>query len=294
MNSLLEMFVQVDDFCQVFLPVLEGHLITSGVIQRRRERSLSISEVMTIMIHFHQSHYRNFKAYYCEHVLAHLRSEFPGLVSYTRFVDYIPSALLPLCAYFQKMCLGDCTGVSFIDSTSLDVCLTQRIASHKVFSGLAERGKTSTGWFFGFKLHLVINDRGELLSIHLTPGNVDDRKPVPKLVHNLFGKVIGDKGYISQPLAEQLMQLFNVQLITKLRSNSKNRLPMLLMDRFLLRKRAIVESVIDQLKNISQIEHSRHRSVTNFLVNLLCGLIAYAHQPKKPSLGREALACLHA
>jgi hypothetical protein len=294
MNSLLELFVQVDDFCQLFLPVLEGHLITSGVIQRRRERSLSISEVMTIMIHFHQSHYRNFKAYYYEHVLAHLRSEFPGLVSYTRFVDYIPSALLPLCAYFQKMCLGDCTGVSFIDSTSLDVCLTQRIASHKVFSGLAERGKTSTGWFFGFKLHLVINDRGELLSIHLTPGNVDDRKPVPKLVRNLFGKVFGDKGYISQPLAEQLMQLFNVQLITKLRSNSKNRLPMLLMDRFLLRKRAIVESVIDQLKNISQIEHSRHRSVTNFLVNLLCGLIAYAHQPKKPSLGREALACLHA
>jgi len=294
MNSLLELFVQVDDLCQLFLPVLEGHLITSGVIQRRRERSLSLSEVMTIMIHFHQSHYRNFKAYYYKHVLPHLRSEFPGLVSYTRFVDYIPSALLPLCVYFQQTCLGDCTGVSFIDSTSLDVCLTQRISSHKVFSGLAERGKTSTGWFFGFKLHLVINDRGELLSMHLTPGNVDDRKPVPKLVRNLFGKVFGDKGYISQPLAEQLMQLFNVQLITKLRSNSKNRLPMPLMDRVLLRKRAIVESVIDQLKNISQIEHSRHRSVTNFLVNLLCGLIAYAHQPKKPSLGREALACLPA
>ena len=294
MNSLLELFVQVDDFCQLFLPVLEEHLITSGVTKRRRERSLSISEVMTIMIHFHQSHYRNFKAYYCEHVLEHLGNEFPGLVSYTRFVDYIPSVLLPLCVYFQQNCLGDCTGVSFIDSTSLDVCLTQRISSHKVFSGLAERGKTSTGWFFGFKLHLVINDRGELLSMHLTPGNVDDRKPVPKLVRNLFGKVFGDKGYISQPLAEQLMQLFNVQLITKLRSNSKNRLPMPLMDRVLLRKRAIVESVIDQLKNISQIEHSRHRSVTNFLVNLLCGLIAYAHQPKKPSLGREALACLPA
>lgn len=294
MNSLLELFVQVDDFCQLFLPVLEGHLINSGVTKRRRERSLSISEVMTIMIHFHQSHYRNFKAYYCEHVLPHLRSEFPGLVSYTRFVNYIPSALLLLCVYFQQTCLGDCTGVSFIDSTSLDVCLTQRIAFHKVFSGLAERGKTSTGWFFGFKLHLMINDRGELLSIHLTPGNVDDRKPVPMLVRKLFGKVFGDKGYISQPLAEQLMQLFNVQLITKLRSNSKNRLPMPLMDRVLLRKRAIVESVIDQLNNISQIEHSRHGSVTNFLVNLHCGLIAYSHRPKKPSLGWEALACLHA
>ena len=294
MESLLELFVHVDDFCQVFLPNLEHHLLSGGVIQRRRTRSLSVSEVMTILIHFHQSHYRDFKAYYCEHVLPHLGGEFPGLVSYTRFVDYIPSALFPLCAYFQHTCLGDCTGISFIDSTSLDVCLNQRISSHKVFAGLAGRGKTSTGWFFGFKLHLVINDRGELLNIRLTPGNVDDRKPVPQLVRKLFGKVYGDKGYISQPLYELLRQTLGIQLVTKLRSNAKNRLPMPLIDRILLRKRAIIETVIDQLKNISQIEHSRHRSVTSFLVNLLCGLIAYAHQPKKPSLGREALAGLPA
>jgi transposase len=294
MESLLELFVHVDDFCQAFLPNLEQYLLDSGAVKRSRTRSLSVSEVMTILIHFHQSHYRNFKAYYGEHVLPHLRSEFPGLVSYTRFVDFIPSALLPLCAYFQQTCLGNCSGISFIDSTSLDVCLNQRIASHKVFAGLAGRGKTSTGWFFGFKLHLVINDRGELLNVVLTPGNVDDRKPVPRLVRKLFGKVFGDKGYISQPLYELLRQTLGIQLVTKLRSNAKNRLPMSLTDRILLRKRAIVESVIDQLKNISQIEHSRHRSVSSFLVNLLCGLIAYAHQPKKPSLGRETLAGLPA
>lgn len=294
MESLVELFVRVDDFCKAYLPKLERHLLQSGIIQRRRERSLTLSEVMTILIHFHQSHYRNFKAYYCEHVLPHLHQEFPDLVSYTRFVDFMPSALLPLCAYFRYTCLGNCSGISFIDSTSLEVCLTQRIASHKVFAGFAERGKTSTGWFFGFKLHLVINDRGELLSVRLTPGNVDDRKPVPKLVHKLFGKIFADKGYISKPLYDLLYQTFGIQLITKLKANSKNRLPMSLMDRILLRKRAIIESVIDQLKNISQIEHSRHRSVTNFLVNLICGLIAYAHQPKKPSLGRETLACLPA
>jgi hypothetical protein len=294
MESLVELFVSVDDFCQAFLPPLEKHLLQSGQIQRRRERSLRISEVMTILIHFHQSHYRNFKAYYSEYVLHHLRGEFPGLVSYTRFVDFIPSVLLPLCAYLRSTCLGDCTGLSFIDSTSIDVCLNQRIASHKVFAGFAERGKTSTGWFYGFKLHLVINDRGELLNVLLTPGNVDDRKPVPNLVQKLFGKLFGDKGYISQPLMELLRQTIGVQMITKLKSNSKNHLPMTLIDRILLRRRAIVESVIDQLKNISQIEHSRHRSVVNFLVNLLCGLIAYAHQPKKPSLGRETLACLPA
>jgi transposase len=294
MQSLVELFVRVDDFCQAFLPEYEKYLLQSGTIQRRRDRCLTMSEVMTIMIHFHQSYYRNFKAYYCEHVLPHLHNEFPGLVSYTRFVDYMPSALFPLCAYLRYACLGNCTGISFIDSTSLDVCLNQRIASHKVFAGLAERGKTSTGWFFGFKLHLVINDRGELLNVLVTPGNVDDRKPVPQLVSQLFGKVFGDKGYISQPLYELLRQTIGVQFITKLKSNSKNRLPMPLMDRILLRKRAIIETVIDQLKNISQIEHSRHRSVANFMVNLLCGLIAYAHRPKKPSLGREALACLPA
>jgi len=149
-------------------------------------------------------------------------------------------------------------------------------------------------WFFGFKLHLVINDRGELLNVTLTPANVDDRKHVPNLVCKLFGKIYGDKGYISKPLYDLLHQTIGVQLITKLKSNSKNRLPMDLMDRILIRKRAIVESVIDQLKNISQIEHSRHRSVSNILVNLMCGLMAYAHQPKKPSLGRDDLVCLPA
>jgi transposase len=176
----------------------------------------------------------------------------------------------------------------------LDVFLNQRIASHKVFAGLAERGKTSTGWFFGFKLHLVINDRGELLNVMLTPANIDDRKPVPRLLHKLFGKVFGYKGYISHPLYELLRKTLGVQLITELKANAKNRLPISLSDRILLRKRTIVESMIDQLKIISQIEHSRHRSIGNFLVNLLCGLIAYSLQPKKSSLGREAWACLPA
>jgi hypothetical protein len=294
MDSLLELFVHVDDFCQKFMPTMAPQLLVSGQRQRQRQRSLSISEVMTILIHFHQSHYRHFKAYYTEHVLVHLRAEFPGLVSYTRFVDFIPSALLPLCAYFQEHGRGNCTGISFIDATTIDVCLNQRIASHKVFAGLAGRGKTSTGWFYGFKLHLVINDRGELLNVLLTPGNVDDRQPVPKLARQLFGKLFGDKGYISKELYQQLQQMFGVQLVTKLRANTKNRLPMALYDRLLLRKRAIIECVNDQLKNISQIEHSRHRSVDNFMVNLICGLIAYARQPKKPSLARDSFAGLPA
>ena len=280
--SLLELFVNVDDFCQIFLPVWEKKLISDGSKQRRRTGQLRISEIMTILIYFHQSRYRNFKAYYTAYVCKHLCSEFPNLVSYERFVILMPSALGPLSAYLKSL-YGSCSGLSFIDSTALEVCDNHRIHQHKVFLGLAKRGKGSMGWFYGLKLHLVINDRGEILACQITPGNVDDRKPVPMLCKRLFGKLIADRGYISQPLFEQLLETFNVQLITRLKKNMKNRL-MPLIDKLLLRKRAIIESVVDQLKNISQIEHTRHRSPTNAFINIIAGLIAYCHQPKKPSL----------
>jgi len=292
--SLLELFVNVDDFCQIFLPIWEQKLIAEGSKKRDRAGQLSVSEIMTIIIYFHQAHYRNFKAYYTEHVCQQLKGEFPNLVTYERFVNLMSSVVGPLSAYLKSQ-YGHCSGVSFIDSTALEVCDPHRIHNHKVFEGVAERGKGSMGWFYGLKLHLVINDRGELLACQITPGNVDDRKPVPVLCKRLFGKLIADRGYISQPLFEQLLETFNVQLITRLRKNMKNRL-MSMFDKLLLRKRAIIESVIDQLKNISQIEHTRHRSPINAFVNIIAGLIAYCHQPKKPSLGiiPAGVALLHA
>lgn len=280
--SLLELFVSVDDFCQVFLPFWESKLLAEGSRKRRRSGQLSTSEVMTILIHFHQSQYRNFKAYYTEYVCQHLCAEFPKLVSYERFVILMPSVLGPLSAYLKSL-YGGCRGLSFIDSTALKVCNNHRIHTHKTFAGIAQRGKGSLGWFYGFKLHLIINDCGELLACRITPGNVDDRKPVPALCKQLFGKLIADRGYLSQPLFEQLWQTFGIQLITKLKKNMKNRL-LPLIDKLLLRKRAIIESVVDQLKNISQIEHTRHRSPLNCFINIIAGLIAYCHQPKKPSL----------
>jgi len=282
MESLLELFVSVDDFCQRFMPFWKRKLMQDGSKKRNRSGQLRISEIMTIIIYFHQSHYRNFKAYYIEHVCQHLRSEFPKLVSYERFVILMPSVMGPLSAYLKSL-YGRCHGISFIDSTALWVCDNHRIHNHKVFAGLAQRGKGSMGWFYGFKLHLVINECGDLLACQITPGNVDDRQPVPALCSRLFGKLIADRGYISQPLFEQLLDTFGVQLITKLRKNMKNRL-LPWIDKLLLRKRAIIESVVDQLKNISQIEHTRHRSPINSFINIIAGLIAYCHQPKKPSL----------
>ncbi len=279
--SLVEIFYDVDNFCLQFEPRWEQYQLGAGLRKRRRKSRLSLSEIMTIIIYFHQSNYRTFKAYYLQHVCSHLKSEFPRLVSYSHFVRLMSRAFLPLTLYLLSK-RGQCTGISFMDSTSIKVCHNRRITRNKVFAGIAARGKTTMGWFYGFKLHLVVNEHGEILSFQLTPGNCDDRKPVPILLQDLFGKVFADKGYISKDLFEKLLEK-DVQLITGIRKNMKNKL-MPLADKLLLRKRAIIETINDQLKNISQIEHSRHRSFTNFLVNLLSGLLAYCFQSKKPSL----------
>lgn len=280
-SNLTELFCHVDDFWLLYAGTHHQRLLESGQRQRQRETGLCESEIMTLLIYFHQAHYRDFKSYYTQHVQRYLRTEFPKLCSYNRFVQLVPRALLALSTYLYY-CFGHCTGISLIDSTPLAVTHNRRIAQHKTFADLAQRGKNSVDWFFGFKLHLVVNDRGELLACCLTAGNVDDRRPVSKLVKRLFGKLFGDKGYLSQALFEQLFQQ-GVHLVTKLKSNMKNRL-MDIRDKLWQRQRAVMESIIDQLKNISQIEHTRHRSFTNFCVNLLCGLIAYCHQPKKPAL----------
>ncbi len=199
-------------------------------------------------------------------------------------------ALLPRCAALMvalfETLKGRCTGLSIVDATPLAVCDNLSISRHRVFRGLAARGKSSTGWFFGFKLHLVINHRGELLAMKLTPSNTDDRKPVPSLCATLcatlFGKLYGNKGYIGKALHEKLLAR-GVDLITKV---SKNMKPVLhtLFDQALLKRRSLVEAVIDELKNLCQIEHTRHRSPVNFIVNLLGGIIAYCLMPNKPCL----------
>ncbi len=286
--NLLSLFCHVDDFCQPFERAQKARQLRVAKPVRNRARSLCTSEVLTIMIAFHQSGFRNFKTFYMGYICPHLKAEFPGLVSYHRFIEFIPASLVSLFAYLHSL-FGTCNGVSFIDSTPLSVCDNHRIKRHKVFKGLAKRGKTSMGWFFGFKLHLVVSvvsDTGELLSFTLTPGNVHGRQPVPALLQNQFGKVFGDIGYISKALTQSLLT-HGVELITKLRKNMKPReLPP--QGTVLLRKRAVIESVIesviDQLKNISQIEHTRHRASTGLLWNLAASLIAYCHQPKKPSL----------
>jgi DDE family transposase len=169
------------------------------------------------------------------------------------------------------------------------VCFTTGVSGRiKSDGGVCRPGKDECGLVLWVQVHLVINDEGELLGVKITAGNIDDRDPVPELARALFGKLFGDRGYISQVLFEQLWER-GVQLITKLRKKMKNKL-LPLFDKLLLRKRSILETVNDQLKNISQIEHSRHRSPFNFFVNLIAGLVAYTFREKKPSLNMVVLS----
>lgn len=284
MNNLVGLYCFVDDFCQSFMPSFEKHLLESGLKKRKRPSRLSTSEVMTIFIYFHQLRFRDFKTYYQQYVEVHLKPYFPRLVSYNRFVELLQSTLVPLCFLMQTF-QPEKTGIYFVDSLLLKACHIKREKQHKVFKGMAKKAKSSIGWFFGFKLHLIINDKGDIIAFKLTAGNVDDRTPVPNLVKNLWGKLFGDKGYISEKLFQNLYSQ-GLQLITRVRKNMKNKF-LHLQDKILLRKRALIESVNDQLKNISQIEHSRHRSVFNFAVNIIAALVAYMLQPKKPSLNLQ-------
>ena len=285
--NVTQIFCDADDFCQGFIPNWEKTQLEAEEKAKTRTRARSVceSEIITLVVCYHLSGYRTFKWFYLRFAQKYLLADFPGLPSYNRFIELMPDVLIPIAAFMQSRC-GKGKGIAFIDSTSLCVCKNIRIPRHKTFKDVAGRGKSSTGWFYGFKLHLMVDDCGKILSFSITRGNVDDRIPVPKMAKNFIGKLFGDKGYISKKLAE-LLAVDDVELITKLKKNMKPKV-IALFDKILPRKCSIIETINDPLKNISQIEHSRHRSLTNCMINVVAGLLAYSYQEKRPSLNIRA------
>jgi len=280
-DKITEIYCIADEFCKNFEQQTSSFLLGN---KPKRPPKMSLAEVITITLLFHLSGFRAFKHFYIFYVQQHMRSEFPETVSYNRFVELQQSCIMQMAIFLKTCCLGKCTGISFVDSTPIRVCNNKRISRNKVFKGLSTTGKSTMGWFHGFKLHIVINDKGEILNFCITQANVDDREPLKNesFLRAVFGKLYGDKGYISEKL-QQLLFIDGIHLITNIRNNMKNSL-MTMADKILLRKRSVIETVNDELKNICQIEHSRHRSFTNFVTNIIAGLIAYCFLPKKPSI----------
>ena len=281
--NIITLFCNIDDFFLAYEKWMAAHCLPKETPPETRghPRKLHPSEVMTILIAFHQSGYRTFKHFYQRHVCVYYRAEFPNLVSYSRFVQ-LKKEVLTVLTFYLSAHLGTCSGISFVDSTRLRVCDNKRISSHRVFAKEAGCSKTSMGWFCGFKLHLVINDIGEILDVELTSGNTDDRRPLPKFAEGLHGSLYADKGYISKDIREML-RAEGVNLVYKVRKNM-DPLDLSVSDEVLLKKRMLIESVIRVLKTQTQVEHTRHRNYVNFQVNVVSALIAYQLLEQKPSL----------
>ena len=280
MDHITELFCILDDFCKIFDESLEKSLIAHQN-QQTQKSALSLSEVMTIVILFHQSGFRFFKYFYCQMIIPFWKSAFPKLLSYSRFIEIMPRCLQALSSFFHQV-KGKDTGISIIDSTKLVVCHNLRIKRHRVFKDLANRGKSSTGWFYGFKLHLVINNLGEIINLKVTSGNVHDVSVLEAITLELKGVLLGDKGYLSKAKTE-ILAARGLKLLTPVRKSMKNAKPKTQQEKELLSRRGLIETVNDQLKNLHQIEHTRHRSINNFMVNVMAGVVAYCLNPHKPT-----------
>ena len=241
--------------------------------------------MLFIMVLFHLSPYKNFKVFYLYGIGGQYRACFDELPHYDRFVSLMPRLFVPLMVLLHGLS-GEQTGVYFVDSTKLAVCHNRRIYRHKVFDGLAARGKTSMGWFYGLKLHFVINHKGQIMALKITPGNTADSTVLDAMTRHLAGKLYADKGYIGRELFHKLWRR-GLHLITSIRRNMRNYL-MPLADKVMLRKRFVIETVLDTLKSEMGLEHSRHRSVINAMVHVLSCLVAYAFRPGKPSISLTA------
>ena len=278
--DITALYCCLDDFCKVFAD-WEAHRLIPSAQTRQRTGKLSRAEMLFIMVLFHLSPYKNFKTFYLYGIGCQHRACFGALPHYDRFVSLMPRLFIPLMVLLHSMG-GEGTGIYFADSTKLAVCHNRRIDRHKVFDGLAARGKTSMGWFFGLKLHLVINHKGQVMALKITPGNTADSTVLNAITQHLSGKLYADKGYIGRTLFNKLWQR-GLHLITGIRRNMRNYL-MPLADKLMLRKRFVIETVFDILKCEMGLEHSRHRSVINAMVHLLSCLVAYAFRPGKPSI----------
>lgn len=280
--DITALFVCLDDFCHLYEQAHRENLLPyDNTLRRRRRGFLSLSEMLLIEILYHFSPFKDFKRFYHYGVCREYRSFFKQVPTYERFIILKQRLFLPLTVLVHSLC-GDETGLYFVDSTPLKVCRNKRISNHKTFDRMAKRGKNTMGWFFGFKLHLIINNKGQIMAVRITPANTDERHALLHMKKGLKGKIYADKGYVGKNIFRQLWEK-GLHLITGIRKNMKNHI-MPFIDKLILRKRFIIETVFGILKTDFNLEHSRHRNVTNAFVNIMACLVAYSYKNNKPAI----------
>ena len=279
-HQLVSIFCEIDDFCKELEKNFSQSLLT-GPIQGNRGPNcrMSLSEVMTIQIAFQMVGYRNFKTFYTGFVMRYWINYFPSLLSYNRFIEIMRNTLCPM-TIFTQIKSGKKTGIYYIDSSCLPVCHIKRSRRNKTFDEIAQYGKTSVGWFFGLKIHLVVNDRCELIAFKITQGNQHDGPIAQKLLKGLEGLAFGDKGYLGKKIFDALYEE-GLKLITRKRKNMKNVATLTEYEQQLLNQRGIIETIFNCLKHKYHIWHTRHRSIFNAMSHLVAALAAYVIEPLK-------------
>lgn len=284
-EKMIELYIEIDDLYQEYLSYqcTQSSSLFTQVSSTRKPRMIGL-EVATILVCYHLSGYKNFEYYYKQVIQGSYKSYFPNSLSYSRFVCLISRALPLLVLWSLHSCAKSLrTGYYFIDSKKLQVCHLKREKQHTTFKEFARKGKTSTGWFYGLKIHLVINHLGEIVSFIFTPGNVADnnQKLLQLLLKDLNGYVVGDKGYYTK-----LFQTFYEQGL-HLVLRPKKKMKALPIDPKLVslnKQRAVIESVNDILMTVCDIEHTRHRNPINALCHMIGAIIAYQSLKNKPNV----------
>jgi hypothetical protein len=278
MRQLVTIFCEIDDFCKELDNYSQNYLLTGPTKGARGPiGGLAISEIMTILIMFQMSKFRDFKNFYIGFLATYHKNYFPNMPCYARFIAIMNRAIFPM-TIFTQIKAGKPTGIYYIDSSCLPVCHLKRSKRHKTFDVIAEYGKTSVGWFFGLKLHIVTNDKGELLAFKITKGNNHDSKEAAFLLQSLQGLAFGDKGYLGKKLFDELLTK-GLKLIKRKRKNMKANLDLSCYEKQLLNQRGIIETIIGHLKHHYQVWHTRHRSIFNAMTHLVSALAAYAIEP---------------
>lgn len=276
LDKLTRLFIFIDDFSKAFISHGEVEsdnefLVLYSRLKNQNNCQLHLSEILTITVYFHSSGFKTFKHYYKFLERYHMK-EFPTLISYNRFVEIKNNYAFELFVLSQLI-LADCDGLSYIDSTHLSVCHIKREYIHATFDGIASKSKSTMGWYFGFKLHMITNQYGHPISYELTRASVDDRQAPDRLFDKIFGELYGDKGYLGKPFIERMSEK-SIKIITALKKNMKPQI-MPVGQSEKLNKRSIIESVFNCLKNHLNMQHTRHRNPKNYVINLIGAITAY-------------------
>lgn len=287
-DEVIKNFCKIDDLTLQFKEFEANFWLFAPDSKPRRKSKLTDSEIITILVLYHESGYKSFKDFYKRFVLKALKSYFPNLVSYDWFLTLMQGVLMQVMGLIHLLCMdANRNGVYYVDASKLPVCHNLRAKRNKVFEGIARSGKTSMGWFFGLKLHLVCNEIGELVAFKITTGNVADNNhdTLKFLFKSIKGKVFGDKGYLTK-LKEYFLDN-GLNVIAKFKDKMYKKLKDKVMsseDFLFSNKRGLIETIFDVLKNNCDIWHTRHRSPVNAIIHLVAGLISYQLRDKKPSI----------